>query len=435
MAAEAKSLEELINTVLEQRAVEKQQDAERERQFLQEHNRQQALLAEAKDRFAQEEARNQRLRADYDSNEQTLTQQEETLNNAKGDLGELSGVVQQVAGDFRGILESSLVSAQKPGRAELPKKLTLSRDMPSMEELEGLWHLMLDEIHESGRVVKFKADVVAESGKKQSRDIIRVGVFNAVSGGEFLRYVADTGELALSGRQPPGRFQRMAEDLEQADLGLVEMAVDPSKGALLSILVRTPDLWTRVKQGRWGGAVIIALGIIALAIGIERYVLLGSLGRKMQQQIQSPRAETDNPLGRVIKVYTDSRGVDPETLGLKLDEAVLKELPVFRKRLGFLAVIAGVAPLLGLLGTVTGIIKTFEAITLFGTGDPRVMSSGISEALVSTVLGLVAAIPAALVHSVLSEKSNRLVQILDEQSAAMVARLAESRHAETVRTP
>ena len=115
-----------------------------------------------------------------------------------------------------------------------------------------------------------------------------------------------------------------------------------------------------------------------------------------------------------------------ETLSLKLDEAILRETPSIERGLVTLAILAAVAPMLGLLGTVSGMIETFQSITLFGTGDPKLMSGGISQALVTTELGLAVAIPILLIHSALSSKSNRLIQILDEESAAIVARNAET---------
>ena len=134
-----------------------------------------------------------------------------------------------------------------------------------------------------------------------------------------------------------------------------------------------------------------------------------------------------NPLGRILSVYSDKIAQDVETLSLKLDEAILRETPSIERGLITLAILAAVAPMLGLLGTVSGMIETFQSITLFGTGDPKLMSGGISQALVTTELGLAVAIPMLLIHSALSSKSNRLIQILDEESAAIVARNAETK--------
>ena len=156
--------------------------------------------------------------------------------------------------------------------------------------------------------------------------------------------------------------------------------------------------------------------------------MLAMIDKKVQQQLNDEQP-ADNPLGRIMTIYRKNPDIDTETLGLKLDEAILKEMPALHRGLGTLALLAAIAPLLGLLGTVTGIIETFQSITLFGTGDPRTISGGISQALVTTVMGLVTAIPLLLLHSFLSTKSNRLVHILDEKSASFVAQLAESHRA------
>jgi biopolymer transport protein ExbB len=126
-----------------------------------------------------------------------------------------------------------------------------------------------------------------------------------------------------------------------------------------------------------------------------------------------------------MSVYTDNKDIDIETLELKLDEAILRESAPLETGLNFIKVLYVVAPLLGLLGTVVGMIATFQMITLFGTGDPRMMAGGISTALVTTVLGLVVAIPLTLLHAFLQGKSKALIQILEEQAAGIIARLAE----------
>jgi biopolymer transport protein ExbB len=194
---------------------------------------------------------------------------------------------------------------------------------------------------------------------------------------------------------------------------------------MLALLVQVPDLITRIKQGGIVGMIIIFLALAGVIIALERFYVLSVIDRKVVSQMKD-KQPGENPLGRIMKIFMDNPDIDSDTLGLKLDEAILKELPPLRRGLGTLALLAAIAPLLGLLGTVTGIIDTFQAITLFGTGDPRVMSGGISQALVTTVMGLVAAIPLLLLHSFLSTKSNRLIHILDENSAAFVAQLAES---------
>jgi biopolymer transport protein ExbB len=141
--------------------------------------------------------------------------------------------------------------------------------------------------------------------------------------------------------------------------------------------------------------------------------------------VGNPRA--GNPLGRVLLAVKDVPLEEEELLQLALDEAVLLELPALERGNGVIKLLAATSPLLGLLGTVTGMILTFQAISLFGTGDPKLMAGGISQALVTTVLGLVVAIPLLFSHSVIAYVSRALIQRLDEQCAGVLARTAENR--------
>jgi biopolymer transport protein ExbB len=104
-----------------------------------------------------------------------------------------------------------------------------------------------------------------------------------------------------------------------------------------------------------------------------------------------------------------------------LDEVVLRESGKLESFIWLVRIVSVVAPLMGLLGTVTGMIRTFQSITLFGAGDPRMMAGGISEALVTTMLGLVTAIPLVLLHAALANNTKKIVDTLDEQSAGLIA--------------
>jgi biopolymer transport protein ExbB len=203
------------------------------------------------------------------------------------------------------------------------------------------------------------------------------------------------------------------------------MAVDPSRGSLLGLLIQAPSLKERIDQGGVVGYVIIGLGLIGVLIAVWRYLSLTISGSKIRSQLKSATPNAGNALGRILGVYHDNKDIDTETLELKLDEAILKEAPKLEKWQGSIKVLAAVAPLMGLLGTVVGMIATFQAITLFGTGDPKLMAGGISQALVTTVLGLVVAIPLVLLHSMVAGKSKGLIEILEEQSAGLIAKHSE----------
>ena len=419
------TLDALLEQVKRERSNEKKELEQREIRFRKAHNRQQLLLAEAKSQLQKDEARSARLKADYESNATELQQQNAVLNDRIGSLSEMNGIVKQVASEMSSVIKSSLVSAEKNDRGHVLDVLATRRELASLKELEDLWLLAMDEMVESGKIVSFPAKIVTAAGNEIEQDVTRVGVFNAISAGRFLRSLPGTGKLIEPGRQPEKHFQNMALALERSEGGIVPFPLDPTSGAMLALLVQVPDLKNRIQQGGIVGYLIILIGVIGLLITLERFINLNLTSRKVQKQLRSKTAGP-NPLGRIMRVYSDNPDVDTETLGLKLDEAILKEVPRVKRGLSMLALLAAVAPLMGLLGTVTGIIETFQSITLYGTGDPRVMSGGISQALVTTVMGLLVAIPLLLFHSFLMSRSDALVQILDEKSTAFVALLAET---------
>jgi biopolymer transport protein ExbB len=287
---------------------------------------------------------------------------------------------------------------------------------------------MVTEIAESGKVVKFNTTVERANGAREDLEVVRVGVFNAVSDGKFLDWnsAKSTENLIELARQPAARYRSMASDLQAAAPGqATAMAVDFTRGQILRAVVQSKTPVERIKEdGGPVGYVIISVGIFGLLLCLWKAFVLYSTGARMRKQLKSETSK-NNPLGRVMSIYSDNPEIDIETLELKLDEAILRESAPLETGLSFIKVLYVVAPLLGLLGTVVGMIATFQMITLFGTGDPRMMAGGISTALVTTVLGLVVAIPLTLFHAFLQGKSKALIQVLEEQAAGIVARLAE----------
>lgn len=418
-------LDALLEQVREARLLQKERDSSREQRFLQQHSEQKRLLEEARAELEREKERQQQLELAYQENHTQLEAQRAQLKEKTGTLGELFGSVRQVASESQTIFAESMISVARPDDLKLLDELANSRHLPSIDKLEGLWQLFLERIVESGRIKRFETPVITSQGVERQEKVTRVGPFNAVSDGRYLRYLPDSGKLVELGRQPVPRFQIMAKQLEQADQELVRMAVDPSRGAILSLLVQSPTLLERIRQGGVIGYIIIGLGVLGLLVVILRLVMLLFIGGRVKRQLKSDEITQNNPLGRMLAVAGSELRLNAEALQLRLDEVIMKELPGLRRGLRMVGIFAAVAPLLGLLGTVTGMIETFQSITLFGTGDPRLMSGGISQALVTTELGLVVAIPLVLLHSFLSGRSNQLIQVLDQQSAALVAKRAE----------
>lgn len=426
------NLDELLDQVKRERVLEQQQNKLREAEFVEAHDQQARLLDEARRQLAFEDQRTAQLNQAFTDLENTLAKQQQLLDEKSGSLGELFGTLRQIANDGRAVLESSMTSVTKTERLTFLNKLSESKQQPSIDELRTLWLTLQEEMTESGKVEQFEAPVISISGEVEPQQVTRIGVFTAFSDGRFLRYLPETGNLVELARQPVDRLRSLVQDFEEAESGeLMPVVVDPTRGAIMALLVQTPTLKERIVQGGWIGYIILILGAVGLLVALLQFMSLLGAGRGVAQQQKQDEVSLKNPLGRILSVYNDKLAQDVETLQLKLDEAILRETPKLERGLITLAILAAIAPMLGLLGTVSGMIETFQSITLFGTGDPKLMSGGISQALVTTELGLAVAIPLLLIHSGLSSKSNRLIQILDEESAAIVARNAEKQHGQS----
>ncbi len=430
VSAQPKTLDDLLQKLKRSELRESAEYKKREREFLQSKNRQQSLLAQAKAELRKEEQISERLEAKYSEQDKDLTKLTADLNKQMGSLRELFGILQQVAGDTRGKLEASVTSAQFPGRGKfldaLAKKMGTSTELATIEEIERVIYELQREMTESGKIVTFQADVKEPSGKSVTKAVTRVGAFNLVADGRYLDYDPEVQVIAELGRQPSGRYLSTAADISAASAGQVtRFAIDPSGGAILKRLIQKPNLRERIDQGGTVGYIIISIGIIALLIAVWRWLVLGGVGRKVNAQVSNETPSEKNPLGRVLLVSERNKSIDTESLELKLNEAILKETPALVKYVSFLKIIAVVAPLMGLLGTVVGMINTFQAITLFGAGDPQLMAGGISQALITTVLGLCVAIPMTLLHSIVNTRSKSIIHVLEEQSAGIIAAHSE----------
>ncbi len=427
-AKEPDSLAELVKQAREERMLESKLLAAREQEFRGARDQQLALLEKLRAELDGERRLGEVLKARYEENNLFLKTQTAILQEKTGSLGELFGVARQVAKDTHSLLSASLVSAQKPKRDAVPVRLAERKDNPSIDELEQLWLVVLDEMQESGAIARFRTPVTLPDGTQRDQKVVRLGTFNLVSGGRYLHYLPETGRIVELGRQPAGRFLELVEDYEHAKSGFLPVALDPSRGSILNLMVESPSMSEHIARAGSIGYVILALGGLALLIVIERTIALVLARRKVEDARRNGAAASDNPLGRLRQIAEHNPRLDAEGLALKLDQVMLGEAPRFRRSLPTLAVFATAAPLLGLLGTVAGMIDTFQSMTLFGARDPKLVSAGISLALVATELGLLVAIPILLLHSWLSSKCNRLIQMLEEELAGIVAEREAKAH-------
>ena len=429
-AADApKSIDQLLKQVQTDRANASKTNKKREQEFRNERGDKAQLLKNEKNALAAERQRGKDLNQAFLDNERKIGQLEEDLKTAQGDLGEMFGVVKGDAGDFAGKLAGSNVSAQYPGREVFIADLGARKQLPKIDELERFWEEQLFEMVESGKVVKFEGAVTDIDGSVSNTTITRVGPFNLLADGQYVVYNADLGLIQQLSQQPDGYQVKTVGAFEETTSGAAKLYIDPVKGVLLNIFTQKATIEERIEAGGTIGYIIMVLLALGALISIERLITLGLVGAKVKAQRKNLDKPGNNPLGRILQAYQDNKDVDVETLELKLDEAILKETPALETRISIIKVLAAIAPMMGLLGTVTGMIATFQSIQLFGTGDPKLMAGGISMALMTTVQGLVAALPLMLMHAIVIARSKSIVQILEEQSAGIVASHAEKRNA------
>jgi len=428
------SPEELLELVQKGQFADTQEQRDRERQFRNEKNKQAKLLADAKAERARLEREAARLEQKFEANEALLVVAEAQLKERLGSLNEIFGHLAGLATESRNIFEQSISSAQfGKEREEFLTKLAVKMGqgvtLASIPELERLWFELQREINATGEVVKFTTDVIALDGTVEAREVVRVGVFNAVSDGNYLTYASTRGMYEELPSQPARRYTSTTSDVLDADTFPVQFAVDPTGpqgGSYLSSLIAMPGWGERTQQGGVVGYIILyILGLGGLGLfGWRLYSLMG-IRSLVDSQLAASTLSIDNPLGRVLKVAEDNPKADTETIELKMAEQILNERPPIEKLNWLIKLISIVAPLMGLFGTIIGMIITFQMITLFGTGDPKTMAEGISIALVTTWLGLAVAIPMTFMSAIVSNFSKGILETIEEQAIGMAAERSE----------
>jgi biopolymer transport protein ExbB len=434
LGARAETVDDLLEETRNAGAAEARANAEREQEFLARRDRQKEILERARGERDALQKRSRDLSAAFDANELQLNELETLLRAREGNLGELFGVTRQVAGDLSSVVYNSLVSAQHPGRDEFLSGLAKAKALPSRAGLERLWFEMLREMAESGRVARFTGRVVTAEGEKQDAEVVRIGGFIATSGARYLAFNPGPDTLTVLPRQPGSDLRELAAGLEAARDGYVPAIVDPSRGVLLALSVQRPSVLERIEKGEAVGYVIIAVGLVGAVCALYQFFSLVRVRLAVRRQLRNlDRPLPDNPLGRVLASFRgdpDRIEEDVEVVELRISEAVLRELPPLERFQGFLRLAVAAGPLLGLIGTVIGMIITFQSITESGSSDPKLMAAGIGQAMIATVLGLGIAIPLLFANAALGSLSEAVVQVLDEQSTGILAEHIERRKAQ-----
>ena len=430
---QASSLAGLLDLVENDRVSESEEYQARVSEFEQNAARQQEILDTTNNRIVEQEELQVQLSDQFEANEIIIADKREVLRDRRGDLNELFGTLQGVAGDFLSNFQNSLISAQYTGRTqaldEIIQRAGSTIEQLNVDEMERFWFFMHQELTESGRVVSYSGDVTLPNGDTASRSITRIGAFNAVSDGEYLSYSGDIGHLQVLPRQPDAGIMASASALQGATSGFTKVGIDPTGGVggqVLANLVNFPTVEEQVRNNSGViGFIIIGVGVVGILLGFLRLLLLSLTSIKVRGQLKKDKPAKNNPLGRVLMVAENNPTADTETLELKLGEAILQETPALESMLTLIKMIATIAPLGGLLGTVTGMIQVFQQITVYGAGDPTIMAGGISQALMTTVLGIVVAIPTIFMHTVVKSRSDNIIHILEEQATGMIAEKAE----------
>jgi biopolymer transport protein ExbB len=425
------NLDELLEQTRSVRQREAKSNEEREQKFLAERNKQATLTTEARAELTEQQKHSAQLSAAFDANEKKLAEMQTQLESRAGNLGEMFGVVRQVANDFSSVVHNSLISAQYPDREEFVTKLAQSKSLPSMPDLERFWFELQREMTETGKVVRYKTKIVTPKGEAVDASVVRAGAFNAISDGQYLSYLPGQRQLAIMARQPGSKFSGPAGWLEEAKEGYVHTVVDPTRGVLLGIYAQRPNVVERVEKGEFVGYVIITVGLVGAALALFQLFYLATVRGKVRNQLKFHNDPVpDNPLGRVLATFKGDKEKleqSAEIVELRISEAVLKEVPRLERFQPFLRLAVAAGPLLGLIGTVVGMIITFQSITESGSSDPKMMAAGISQAMIATVLGLGIAIPLLFANAWLSSLSRSIVQVLDEQSTGLLAERLEAK--------
>ena len=423
-------LRDLDKYVQRLRDDEKRLAQEREARFRAELQRVEKQAQDATARRNAAEARSNALDKQWMANEAKIAELSGLLKQHEGFLGELFGVTRQVAGDAATVLQQSLLSAQygTPSegeeRAEFLRRLAGARALPSISELERLWYELMREMTDAGKVVKFKADVLKVDNTKESMEVVRVGPFTAQSNGQYLGYLSSQKSLTQLNGELLGEFRAIGRQLQSAQGGYAKAVVDPASGALLGLYVERPGVIRRIQEGEVVGYVIVAVGIIGVLLALFQAIYLVITRLAVSAQLRNLKdPKKNNPLGRVLLAFKgDGKRIENAELAeLRISEAVLHEVPRLERFQSFLRLAVAAGPLLGLIGTVIGMIITFRAIVASGSSDPKLMARGIGQAMIATVLGLGIAIPLLFINSGLAALSKVVTQILDEQSHSMLA--------------
>ena len=405
-------IQDLINRVEKNRKELSAMDNARVNEFIKKVADRRFLLSKAKKQLADEEARNVRLEDLFEANEIKLSELETELNIKLGVLGELFGVARQMAGELQADSESAYNFTEHPNRTDALNEIGKIK-VHNLKNLEDLWVLHLNEIASSGEIKVISANVINSSGDIEEDQLVRYGPFNMVKNRSFVKTDVANNAFSVLQKQPDRSLRRKFRSHYRSD-GYAVAPIDPTRGFLLSLYLDKPSTFERIAQGKLIGFIIVLIGISGLIFAAYRYYKLYLYSKTIKSK------DENDIFSKIDNISNTSK--DVETFERECDEVLLTVNGNLSWGVNWIKFLAAVAPLLGLLGTVIGMIETFQAITVFGTGDPKQMAGGISQALVTTMLGLIFAAPLLAMYTLLSEKVSEILQEIEEFVAITIVK-------------
>ena len=401
----------LLDVVKENKSIYVQKDRVRVKTFIELVDEREAMLAKAKKDLANEKIRNKNLETKFEANEKRLAELEESLQIKIGVLGELFGVTRQFAGELLASTEKAVTFSEFPQRPEVLRDIG-GTQVHNLEQLQNLWISYLDEIVSSGEVKTINANIIDKNGESNVGEIVRYGHFTTSYDNKFVTPIPELNGFELLQRQPErGVLKNLKKHQKSDDFAIT--SIDPTRGFLLSLYIDKPGWLDRIAQGKSIGFIIILIGISGFLFSVYKIYTL----REQERVIVSDNASVILEMEDIVKDVTNY-----ESKENTLDEFIINYTGKLEWGANWVKFFAAVAPLLGLLGTVIGMIETFQAITLFGTGDPTQMAGGISQALVTTMLGLIVAAPLLGLYTYISQKVSNLSQVLEEKASYLLAK-------------
>ena len=406
------AIKELLETVEINKGLYIKEDQERINKFLNLINERQSMLEKAKNDLRLENARNKKLENEFEINEKSLAELEERLQIKIGVLGELFGVARQFAGELLSNSESAFTFTEYPDRSKNLKEIGQIQ-VHKVSELEILWLEYFNEIVASGEVKQIDADIINSKGDSYKDSIVRYGLFSATSNAKFLKPNSELNGFELLQRQPERKILRSIRKHQRSD-DFQSASIDPTRGFLLSLYLDKSGWFERIAQGKSVGLIIIIIGISGLIFSTYKIYFLNE-----NKKILDNPDDSEIYKDMILKIKEGNSFQSKENI---IDELISNYSSKLDWGINWIKFAAAVAPLLGLLGTVIGMIETFQAITLFGTGDPKQMAGGISQALVTTMLGLIVAAPLLGFYTYLFDKVSTLTQIVEEKGSYLLSK-------------